>query len=46
MDEDMSLSEIAQQLSSLAAVLRELADKPLFDSFADDEPPEHDPDLT
>lgn len=46
MEEDLTLSEIAQQLAGLAAVLRALADKPLFDPVAnDDEPDDGDPDL-
>ena len=42
MEEETTLAEIAQQLACLAAVLRELADKPLFEPVANDDKPAQD----
>ena len=42
MEEETTLAEIAQQLACLAAVLRELADKPLFEPVANDDNPAQD----
>ena len=42
MEEETTLAEIAQQLACLAAVLREMADKPLFDPVANNDKPAQD----